>query len=100
MTSDTATASDIIENGEWTPSLRCAIVIHYKSIYSMGGWTHETTARGPLSLSLLVTHSRVAGGIKVKEAWQKTEKRLHPSRRVAIFRKKSKEDRAMYRARK
>ena len=74
LTSDTATASDIIENGEWTPSLRCAIVIHYKSIYSMGGWTHETTASEEglcLSLSLLVTHSRVAGGIKVKEAWQK-----------------------------
>ena len=38
----------------------------------MGGWTRRS-----VGLCLLVTHSRVAGGIKVKEAWQKTEKRLH-----------------------
>ena len=58
LTSDTATASErhhrLRENG---PSLRCGIVIHYKSIYSMGGWTHSR-GEACLCLSLFWLHTR------------------------------------------
>ena len=48
----------------------------------MGGWTQK---RALLSVSvyLLVTHSRVAGGIKVKGAWQKSREAIM-TRRGAV----------------